>query len=61
MADGYSNVILFYCFVNKLIAVKEKINNMMSNDNIYQTLPFNNALLKFFTKNKNVVRSFMQA
>ena len=47
MADEYSNVILFYCFANKLIAVKEKINNMMSNDYIYQTLPLNNALLNY--------------
>ena len=52
MADEYSNVILFYCFANKLIAVKEKINNMMSNDNIYQTLPLNNALLNFLQKMK---------
>ena len=47
MADEYSNIILFYCFANKLIAVKEKINNMISNDNIYQTLPLNSALLSY--------------
>ena len=47
MANEYSNIILFYCFANKLIAVKEKINNMMSNDNIYQTLPLNNALRNY--------------
>ena len=52
MADEYSNVILFYCFANKLIAIKEKINNMMSNDNIYQTLPLNNALLNYLQKRK---------
>ena len=52
MADEYSNIISFYCFANKLIAVKEKINNMMSNDNIYQTLPLNNALLNFLQKIK---------
>ena len=47
MADEYSNIILFYCFANKLIAVKEKINNMMSDNNIYQRLPLNNALLNY--------------
>ena len=52
MADEYSNVILFYFFANKLIAVTEMINNMMSNDNIYQTLPLNNALLNFLQKIK---------
>ena len=54
MADEYSNVILFYCFANKFIAVKENINNMMSNDNIYQRLPLSNALLNYLQKRKKL-------
>ena len=54
MANEYSNIILFYCFANKLIAVKEKINNMMSNDNIYQRLPLSNALLNYLQKRKKL-------
>ena len=50
MVYEYSNIILFYCFANKLIAVTEKINDMMSNDNIYQTLPLSNALLNYLQK-----------
>ena len=50
MAYEYSNVILFYCFANKLIAVTEKINDMISIDNIYQTLPLSNALLNYLQK-----------
>ena len=34
MADKYSNVILFYCFANKLIGETEKVKNMMTNDNL---------------------------
>ena len=47
MVYEYSNIILFYCFVNKLIAVIENINDMMSNEYIFQTIPLSNALLNY--------------
>ena len=50
MAYEYSNVILFYCFANRLIVVTENINDMMSNDNLYQTIPLSNALLNYLRK-----------
>ena len=50
MAYEYSNIILFYCFANKLIAVTKKINDMMSNDNPYQTIPLSNAFLNYLRK-----------
>ena len=50
MAYEYSNIILFYCFANKLIAVTIKINDMMSNDNPFQTIPLSNAYQIFLRK-----------
>ena len=34
MADSYSNEFSFYCLATKLIAVREKVDYMMSNYNI---------------------------
>ena len=50
MAYEYSNIILFYCFANKLIAVTIKINDMVSNDNPFQTIPLSNAYQIFLRK-----------
>ena len=50
MVYEYSNIILFYCFVNKLIAVIKNINDMMSNEYIFQTIPLSNALLNYLWK-----------
>ena len=52
MAYEYSNIILFYCFVNKLIAVIENIKDMMSNEYIFQTIPLSNALLNYLRKSQ---------
>ena len=52
MVYEYSNMILFYCFVNKLIAVIENINDMMSNEYIFQTIPLSNALLNYLRKSQ---------
>ena len=50
MVYEYSNIILFYCFANKLIAVTIKINDMVSNDNPFQTIPLSNAYQNFLRK-----------
>ena len=50
MVYEYSNIILFYCFANKLIAVTIKINDMVSNDNPFQTIPLSNAYQIFLRK-----------
>ena len=50
MVYEYSIIILFYCFANKLILSTKKINDMMTNDNSYQTIPLNNSYLNFLRK-----------
>ena len=45
MAYEYSNIILFYCFANKLIVVTKNINDVMSNDIPYHTIPLSIAFL----------------
>ena len=47
MSYEYSNIILFYCFANKLIAVTKKINDVMINDIPYHTIPLSIAFLNF--------------